>query len=94
MQMIRVMLMVSLFSLVGVSAYGNTKCLNDAKNHLAHIAEGESVDKYSMKVVTPGPFAAEPSVVYHFFRSIVDSWEIELTESGCFPVRIEFVGDL
>ena len=72
-------------------------CQGEAEKHLAYIANAEESDfdvsKYKT-AVTMGEFPAEASLVYSFSRSIVDSWEIELTATGCFPLRIEFIGDL
>lgn len=97
MGIIKKILVTSLLSIACLS-HASTGCLDDAESHLAYIAnydlgEGFDVSSYDL-TITPGDFVVEPSLVYSFSRSIMDSWEIELTSSDCFPVRIEFVGDL
>ena len=70
-------------------------CLTEAKRHLVHISgSSESEISEYHATVTVGEFTIEPSSVYSFSRSIMDSWEIELADYDCFPIRIEFVGDL
>ena len=95
-----VALLSSVFSLAQATTNepDSTGCLNEAVNHLRHIANydlnaGFDVSNYMVEEAE-GEYPVEPTTVYTFSRSILDAWEVELVTSDCFPIRIEFVGDL
>ena len=97
-----VLLLSSVISLSQASQQGSNNsqldCLKEAKKHLFHncdIATDSEFDMSSYKLtIAEGDFLPETSTLYTFSRSITDTWEIELLSFDCFPVRIEFIGDL
>ena len=68
-------------------------CLTQARNHLNQIADHDKESDYDLSIAKSEQFG-EQSWIYFFHHSIINSWEIELMAFDCFPVRIEFVGDL
>ena len=93
---VQIILTIFLFSITGFSLCQCGLLGGRQKGYLAHVVDGEKgdgfdVSKYHLTILS-GDFAAEPSTIYRFVRSIIDSWEVELTTLGCFPVRVEFCG--